>query len=338
MATISVVSIKAELDEYIDNNQSVIAGGVYAGDVQLDKYCKKISSVKGKYPQFHKVMTRVVQGFKAEWQALGDMQFRAKVVQNFRQKVNLPIIVDEMYNTWLSDLKIEGKTPEEQPIAKVMIAELLEKVIDDLSDLSITGDTSAGQADGNFGFSVNGIAKVISLAAANVTNPVYTIPLNAITSINVLDEFKVYERSIPSKLRKKIKQIFISENVKLMYGDSIVEKYGTHTNFSDDRTGKTETYKIEIVGLENLPDNVIFATVDGFMLKLIDVIDNPPTITDTQIQDYILKIFMEFHLGYDFAINEMLFLADFGGVKHKGLNDTALNALYYDSENLTVAV
>ncbi len=338
MPTISVASVKAELDDYIDNNKDVISVGVYAGEVQLDKYCKKISSVKGKYPQFHKVLSRVVQGFKAEWQALGEMQFRAKVLQNFRQKVNLPIIVDEIYGTWLSDLKIEGKTPEEQPISKLIIQELLEKVIDDLSDLSIIGDTSAGVADGNFGYSVNGIGKVISLALANVANPVYRIPLDAIVPANILDMFKQFERTIPSKVRKKVKQVFCSDNVKLMYGDAVVEKYGDHTNYSEDRTGKTETYKFEVVGLEGLPDNVIFATADGNMLKLIDVIDNPPTIIDTQVQDYVLKIFMEFHLGYDFAINEIVFVADFNALAKAGLQSNALNALYYDAENLPLIV
>lgn len=334
MATITVQSIKAQLDEYIANNQDVIATGVYSGEIQLDKYCKKISKVKGKYPQFHKIMTRVVQGFKAEWQALGEMQFRAKALVNFRQKVNLPIIVDEIYGTWLSELKIEGKTPEEQPISMMIIKELLEKVIDDLSDLSIIGDTSAGTADGNFGYSVNGIAKVIDLGVANTVNPMYQIPLTAIGSANVLDQFKVYERSLPKKSRKKIKQIFCSENIALMYHDAIVEKYGEHTNYNEARTKMTETYKLEIVGLEDLPDDIIFSTHDQNMLKLIDVIDNPPTITDTQVQDYLLKIFMEFHLGYDFGINEIVFVANFDGTTPAGLQNNDLNALYYDSQNL----
>ncbi|PKH50855.1 hypothetical protein CXF68_09220 [Tenacibaculum sp. Bg11-29] len=329
-----VESVKAELDEYIKKNTSVITSGVYSDEVQLDKYCKKVSQIKGKYPQFHKVFGRVVQGFKAEWQALGEMQFKAKVLQNFRQKVNLEIIVDEIYNTWLSDLKIEGKTPEEQPISKVIIAELLEKVIDDISDLSIIGDRDGGKADGEFGYSLNGIAKVLSIAQVNTKNPLFTISLNTPTSLNILEEFKDFERSVPSKVRKKVKRIFCSENVRLMHQDSFIEKYGDHTGFNDSRLNVTETYKWEIVGLDNLPDNVIFSTVEDNMLKLVDVIDNPPLITQTQIQDYVLKIFMEFHLGYDFAINELIFLADFGGVKKTGLNNEDLNKLYYSMEQL----
>lgn len=334
MATITVASIKAQLDDYIANNQDVIATGVYAGEVQLDKYCKTISKVKGKYPQFHKLMTRVVQGFKAEWQALGEMQFKAKALVNYRQKVNLPIIVDEIYGTWLSELKLEGKTPKEQPISKIIIEELLAKVIDDLSDLSVTAVYDAANADGEFGKSLNGIQKVVQLGVANTTNPMYHIPLAAITPANVLDQFKAFERSLPTKARKKTKQVFVSENVGLMYHDAIIESYGDHTNYNEMRTKMTETYKLEIVCLENLADNIIFATPEGNMLKLVDVIDTPPSITDTQVLDYALKIFMEFHLGYDFAINEIVFVANFDGTTPAGLQSNELNALYYDSENL----
>ncbi|PQB08014.1 hypothetical protein BST83_13270 [Polaribacter filamentus] len=334
MATMTVASIKSELDEYVAQNKSVISTGVYAGEIEIDKYCKKLSKVKGKYPQFHKVMTRVVQGFKSEWQALGEMQFRAKALENFRQKVNLPIKVDEIYGSWLSDLKIEGKTPEEQPIAKVIIEELLEKIIDDVSDLSIIGDRSGGTADGNFGYSINGFNKLLSLVLVNTVNPCYHIPLAAITSVNVLDQMKVYERSLPKKSRKKLKQIFVSDNVALMYADAIIEKYGDHTNYNESRTTQTETHKMPIVGISDLNDNVVFCTHEENMLKLIDVIDNPATITDTQVQDYDLKIFVEFSLGYDFAINEVIFVANFDGVTPAGLQDNALNALYYASQNL----
>lgn len=330
---INVQSIKAELDDYVIKNTSVISVGVYSDEIQLDKYCKKITKVKGSFPQFHKIMTNVVQGFKAEWQALGEMQFNAKILKNYRQKVNLPIIVDEIYNTWLSELKIEGKKPEEQPISKMIIKELLEKIVDDLSELSINGEYDAAKASGQFGYSLDGIARVINKNRLNIENPLYKIPLDVITDSNVLDQVENFERSIPKKTRKKVKYIFCSEDMLLRYGDAIVEKYGTHTNFNDARKNKTETYKIDIVALEGLADDIIFATVEGNMFKLIDLIDTPPSITQTQILDYVLKIFMEFHLGYDFAINQLVYVADFTG-ESKGLGSAKMNELYYSSEKL----
>lgn len=332
--TIIVQEIKAELEEHIHKNTSVIATGVYNGNVQLDQYCKTITKVNGSFPQFHKIMTHVVQGFKAEWQAMGAMQFNAKILKNFRQKVNLPVVVDDIYNTWLSSLAIEGKTPQEQPITKMIIQELLEKLFDDLSELSITGDFDPNRASGEFGYSLDGIASVITKNLTNEKYPFYKIPLDVITDANILDQFKRYERSIPAKVRKRVMHIFVSPDMKVRYGDALVEKYGTHTNFDDARKSKTETYKFEIVGLEGLPDGLIFSTVKDNMLKLVDVIDGKPRITNTQIQDYVLKIFLEFHLGYDFAINQLVYVADFSGTAPKGLGNAEMNKLYYSSEKL----
>ncbi|SEC45862.1 hypothetical protein SAMN04489761_3050 [Tenacibaculum sp. MAR_2009_124] len=332
--TVNVQEIKAELDEHIHKNTSVIATGVYNSKVQLDQYCRTISKINGKYPQFHKIMTHVVQGFKAEWQAMGAMQFNAKIHQDFRQKVNLPIIVDNIYNTWLSYLAVEGKKPAEQPLTKMIIKELLEKVIDDLSELSVTGYFDPAKAAGEFGYSLDGIASVITKNLTNEKYPFFKIPIDVITDANILDQFKAYERSIPSKVRKRIEYVFMSPDMKVRYGDAFVEKYGTHTNFDDARKSKTETFGFEIVGLEGLPDGIIFSTVKDNMLKLVDVIDGKPKITDTQIQDYVLKIFLEFHLGYDFAINQLVFVADFSGTAFKGLGNAKMNELYYSSEKL----
>lgn len=332
--TISVESVKAQLDDDKKVNDEIVMKAAYSDEIQINKYCKTLTKVKGNFPQYHSVMTNVVQGYKPEWQELGKMEFKAKVLKNYRQKVNLPVIVDDVYGTWLGRLKIEGKTPEEQPITTIIREDLAAKVTDDISILSVAAVYDVNSADGEFGKSLDGIVQVVGNALAHATHKPYTIPLNAITPANVLDQFKTFERSIPSKQRKKIKYVFCSENVKLMYGDAFEEAHQGSNVYADDRKYKTSTYKLEIVGFEDFPDDLIFSTTEGNMLKLIDVLDNPPGITMTQIQDYKLKIFMEFHLGYDFAINELVFVANFDGTTPAGLQDNDRNALYYKEQNL----
>lgn len=333
--SITVQEIKAELDEYVKKNTSVISAGVYSDNVQIDQYCKKISAVKGKYPQFHKILTRVVQGFKAEWQSMGAAEFKAKVLQNYRQKVNFSIIPDEVYATWLSDLKIEGKTPKDQPIAKQIVDELMEKIIDDCDDLAITGVRDDANADGQFGKSIDGVAELITKGLAHATYPMFKVPLNTITTANRLDEMEKYERGIPAKVRNKVKRIFVSENFLYEYKKAMLDTYGANSNFADGKMDKTIIGNKQLVGLRGLPDNVIFSTIDGNMVKLIDVLDNPPRITDTQVQDYELKLFLEFHLGYDFIMNHLVFVAVFDG-SLRGFDDADLNTRYYESEALSV--
>lgn len=335
MATITAQEIKTELDEYIKKNDSVISSMVYSEEVQIDKLAKRITSVKGKYPQFHRILTNVVQGFKAEWQELGEAEFRAKVLKNYRQKVNFPIIPDEIYGTWLSDLKIEGKKPQEQPISKMIIEELMAKIIDDLDELSVNGVYDAAHADGEFGKSLDGIESVIAKGKASTTYPMFKIPLNAFTQNNVIDEIEKFYRAIPKKVRKKVTSIVVSEDVLYMYKKAMLDDYGTTTIFNDGMLDKTLIDKVSLTGISGMDDGVIYATVKDNFVKLIDIIDNPPAITDVQVQDYKVKLFFDFHVGYDFLMNHLVFVGVFDG-SPRGFNNATLNTRYYKSENLTV--
>ena len=334
MATMTIEDVQKELNEYISNNKEVVSAGVYSQEITLNKYCKTITAVKGKYPSFHKIMGHVVQGFKAEWQKLGEAEFKHKMLQNFRQKVNFEIVPDEVLNTWLAELYVEGKTAEEHPISKHIMEDLMAKVIDDLDDLSQDAVYNSATASGTYGSSMNGIEQQRLVALNNTDHPAFRIPLNALTDVNRLAEYKKFEKGIPSKMRKKVKRIFVSENESLKYADAYEAAYGTHVTYTDDNAFKSPRLKFEIVGLPGVPDNFFVATVEDNLGRLIDVFDKPG-VTDIQKQDYVLKIFMDWHLGYDFLINEVVFIAVFDG-SDRGLGDAELNALYYDSENLVV--
>jgi len=335
MADISIQDIAKEVGKYVVNNKSVIGAGVYSDVVQINQYCKTLTAINGQYPQFHNIMSRVVQGFAPVWQALGTESFKSKKLENFRQKVNFPVVPAQILPSWLADLYTEGKTPDQMPISKFIMDDLNLKVIDDIDDLSQDGVYNAATAAGSYGTSLNGITQQVTNALANAVHPAFKIPLTAITAVNILDQVKKFEKGLPKKTRKKVKRIFMSDTMLLTYIDAYQQAYGTHVSFKDGDTIKTPLMKIEIVGLNNIPDTLIFATVNDNMVRLIDVIDKP-SVTDIQVQDYTVKIFMEFSLGYDFLINELLYVAVFDG-SNRGLNKNDLNALYYDSENLIAA-
>lgn len=336
MPTMTIEDVKKELNEYIKNpeNQKILSAGVYAGEVQINKYAKTITAVKGKFPAFFKILSHVVQGFgEAKWTELGKAEFRHKMLQNFRQKINYPIIPDEVLNTWLANLYVEGKTAQDQPISKEIIEDLLERIIDDLDILSQTG-TRDDEKLSEFGYSLDGIQTQARKAIADVKYPAFKIPLNAITAVNIVDEVKSFEKQLPKKTKKKIKYLFMSEQMRMEYADQYKQEYGTTATFTEDGAMKTPLSKMEIVGLDNIDNDVMFAFVDGNLARLIDVFDKPE-ITSIQLEDYLLKIFMDFHLGYDFIMNHLVYVAVFDDSK-RGLGNEDLNKLFYPGENLVV--
>ncbi len=327
MATMTIQDWAKVSGVYVKNNTKII-NGMFARALTttLDAHAKKITKVKGEFPQFHSILTHVVQGFKAEWTALGTAEFKHKKLQNFHQKVNYPIVPAEILPSALADLYEEDKPIKKKAIVKYILDDLMNKVKDDLEILSITGQYDSADL-GTFGKSMDGIAKKVADAVADTTHPAYKIPLNALTDTNIVDEITKFERKLPKFMKKKIKKIFISENNLERYILNYEDKFGAKTTYKEGDKTKTRLGKRVLVGIPDLPDDVIFATIDGNLAKLVDIY-NKPAFTDFQVQDYTLKVFMEWWLGYDFLINEAVFVANFTDAT-EGLGNADLMAKYY---------
>jgi hypothetical protein len=324
--------VAAELQRYVVQNKQVTkADFARATSTTIDPYCRKVTKIKGTYQILTSVMTHVVQGFKAQWQALGEFSVADKELKNYHQKVNYPIVPAEVLSTALADLYEEDKPITDKAICKIIIDWLLTQVADDMELLSMIGEYNAVTASGAFGYSLNGWNKIVDLAMANVARPVFRIPVDAITDLNILDQFTAFEKGLPKILKRKIKVIFCSESMLERYEIAYKAKYHNDPSYDDQDRTKSPLRKRALVGLSNLRDNIIFATVDGNMLNLIDVIDNAPKFTSVQVQDYMVKLFMEFWKGYDFLINEAVCVADFAG-DIRGLGDDEKMALYYPHE------
>lgn len=326
-----IEDVKKELDEYVGKNPGILAQAFYKGEVALNSHCKTITAVKGKFPSYYSIIGHVLQAFSPEWNSLGEASFKHKMMQNFHLKVNFELIPAEVLNTWLADLYTEGKTAEQHPISKHIMDDLLVRVVDDIDILSQTGNTTSQDP---FLKSMNGISRNIAIGLADVKHPIFKIPLTAITTANILDQIKKYEKSLPKNTRKKVKKLFMSTNLAMEFQDQYEQTYGTKVTYTDGDAFRTPLSKLEIVPLDNLADNIIFSTVEGNLGRMIDVFDKPE-VTDIQKIDYKLKIFMEGHLGYDFLVNELAYVAVFDG-SPKGLNNADLNKLLYPGENLTV--
>lgn len=329
-----IQDVAKELNTHLVHNPKLVSAMINSDSVVLDSHCRKITKVKGNFPAPHTIMTRLVQGFKAEWQALGEFQIKSKILKNFHQKVNFPIVPSEILGTYFADYYDEEKDMFTMPISQYIVdVELKPQVQDDLQELSVNGVYNAANADGSFGESLDGIKTVLTKIVADAAHPAFQIPLSALTDTNIVDQVTAYERAIPDKMKSKVKKIFMSHSNKERYILDFQEKYGDNKYAGD--SVKTYLGGRDIIGLPNLTTDVIFSTVDRNMVKLIDKIDNPPKVTSVQIQDYTVKLFMEFWLGYDFWINELVFVSNFTDATY-GIGSTANNQLYFGIDGVTV--
>lgn len=322
-----VAALKLELGNYTRKNHQEVSAMFYDAPM-LDPYMKPITKVKGQYPSIHSITTNVLQRFRPQWDLLGTTKFVPKILKSTRVKVNYKITPAEILSTYLAEsLYAENQKKEAMPISRyIMERELKPKIEEDLSWLILNGRDD-NNPYGQFEFAFPGLCASIDAAMNDANNPAYLIPVSTITESNAIDQLKAFERAIPLKAARKIKNVFVSTNVMDMYKIDMQATYGGYTNFTEEKFGRTPLGKFKLVQLDWLPDNYMFATLDGNMLKLIDLF-NKPEINDIQIQDYDVKIFGEMEIGADFAINQLVFVANFAG------NDSGFAAMGSGADDL----
>jgi hypothetical protein len=69
-----------------------------------------------------------------------------------------------------------------------------------------------------------------------------------------------------------------AQNYKLLYEDL----YGKNTDYKGDKGMRTRLGERTIIAVPNMANDKIVATLDGNFVRMIDVVENPATITDVQ--------------------------------------------------------
>lgn len=325
---INIDQIKTELGAYIKENPNVLSPAIYSKEVTIDKHCQTITKVNGEFPSFASVMSHVVQGFSSEWTEMGEIQFTAKLLKAFKQKVNFSFVPADMVGSWLANMYEEGKSLEEMPISKYIFEKLKEKIVSDVELLSLRGKRDDNDNVKKFGNSLNGWATIITAVKTNTEFTAFSIPLEAFTKVNILDQFKAYEEGLPTN--GDVKKVFCSKKMGMWYKDAYKSEYGSNPTYKDGDSMRTPLLDLEIVPL-NIPDDIIFSTPEWNMKKLVDLLAGAE-ITDIQKQDYKLKVFFEFTLNYDLAVNQVCYVGNFDADAVRGLNNAEQNALFYPEE------
>lgn len=332
MSGIEINLIADEMQRYVVQNRNLMkADFARATKVGIDDYCTKVTKIKGVYQTLSSVMTHIIQGFRPQWDDLGKLVVADKEHKSYRQKINFSFVPAEVLSTFIADLYNEKAKPTNKDIAKKIFEWIMIQATDDLANLSMVGERNNALAYGQFGYSLDGWNKIVKDALEDAVNPVYKIPIDPITSNNVIVQIKTFERNLPKILKSKIKAIHCSTNVLETYEEAYFDAYGDYPRFKDSDLTKTPLKKRQLVGWDDMDDDVLFATIDGNMLNLVDEITNPGEITDIQTQDYTVKVFGEFEKGYSILFNQAFCVANFKD-SEKGLGNTEQMKLYYPHE------
>ena len=304
--SIKVDDIKNELVRYGDSNPMALNPAVLSKDILLNQFAKPLGKVKGKWSFPSILLTNLLQAFSDKWTDHGTAQFNNKVAKNYHLKVNLGINPYDIYGTWVEDLYEEDKTPDQMPISKYIVDMLAGKITSELATASIVAkydETQVGSDNPELRKIMNGIDEVVNGIVADTKNSAFLIPVDAALANDPVAKVNAFERALPQNV--SIKQILVPLELFFDY----VEARETPANETVDYNAayrKKTKYGRDLIGVPGLTKMI--AWVDGNLFRLYDRKDNPAEIDDVQVQDYVMKIFIQFHLGYDFAVNQYVFV------------------------------
>jgi hypothetical protein len=330
--SVKIDQILEETKRFAAQNPTILNAAIMSKEILLNRIARLVPKVRGEFASVNSVMGHVVQQFSSTWTETADVQFRGKQMRNYHQKVNFAFTAAEILGSWIEQKYDEGVELKDKTISKHVMTMLMAKIISDVNILSVTGKFDATKPT-VFGCSMDGLNEIHSKILTNVVNPCFKIPTDAIDDTNILDVMLDIEKGIPEQMKNSIKEYRMSvtnaQNYALFYEDV----YGKNTDFNGTKGNFSRLGKKPIVAVPLMSNNHIVTTIDGNFCRMTDVIENPATITDVQKQDYKIKVFGEFTLGYDYAVNELVIINSPAALV-RGLGDADLNKLYYPEENL----
>ncbi|MFV5696673.1 hypothetical protein ACM55G_14685 [Flavobacterium sp. LB3P122] len=331
--SVNIDQVLEETKKFAAQNPTILNAAVMSNEIVLNRMAKLIPKIRGEFASVNSVMGHVVQAFTPTWTETADVQFRGKQLKNYHQKVNFAFTPAEILGSWIQQKYDEGVELKDKTISKHVMTMLSAKIISDVNILSVKGVYNAATPTAWLA-SMDGLNRIHTVLLANTVNPCFKIETDAITDLNILDVVLDFEKGIPEMYRDAIKEIKMSttnaQNHKLLYEDA----FGKNTDYKGDKGNRTRLGERTIVAVPGMSNDKIVATIDGNFVRMIDVVENPATITDVQKLDYKIKVFGEFTLGYDYAVNELVLMNTSAVLAIKGLGSAALNALYYPEEVL----
>jgi hypothetical protein len=325
---ISATQLKEELGAYTRTNNQEIRSMLYQKSVTA-KYMRLVASVKGVFPALQALTGHVVQGFEAVWQPMGLTEFKVNELKNYRQKINFPITPNDIQASWLANLYSENKKPQDMPISQYIINQQLSPAVVRDRELLICRGKYDASKKGTFGFSMNGITEIIKQGmAVGTDNPVFQVPMVAITSSNITDQVTSFEEAIPEPLKDVLTRVFMSSSNLEKYRLDFFKKYGAYPTYTANQGFTTILGNRELIGLPGLNgSDLIFSTPDENFLRLIDLNDEM-IINDIQVADYVVKLFAEWAEGVAFWSNQLVVVGVVDGAV-EGLGTPELDEKYY---------
>lgn len=258
----------------------------------------------------------VLQQFTPYWTPSKKATFTPIVIKNFLLKVNQPIKPADIIDQYIGYMYDEGLTPDAMPIVKYIVDQLiLPKLQEDLENAMAIGvfkeftptndgesapETAALEALDGY---ITTLRKLKSKAGNKVT---WLLDGVELTHSNILAEMDKVVMAVKPQYRYRTMNIHADPDLILMYQQAYLEKY--KNNMKETEVGLRLNFsKFTFVPMEGMIGTGAFFITPKENFKHLMSRNVSAAKIFMQVQNYDVKVFMEFRKGTGFAMEEAIF-------------------------------
>ncbi|TFD92574.1 hypothetical protein E2605_18620 [Dysgonomonas capnocytophagoides] len=311
--TINTTELQTEFGKYISGEKLSFFKDLNL-ELTVTKYMTTVVTDKTEWRAAKAIIDSVLQQFTPKWTPTGSVEFTPITIKNYFLKVNLPITPSDIIDQYFGYMYDENLTPDQMPIVKFIINVLLRpKLAEDL-ELALAKAkfvehtaTTDGQAGSSPEDSMDGFLTIIKNLKATAGNKVtWLIEGVELTADNIVDEIEKAADSIPYKYKNKKILIHADPDLIVMYRRGYRKKYPTTKN-EDENNLRVDFSNLTFAPVDGMVGTkAFFITPKENFIHLMSRNPNEAKIS-MQVQNYDVKIFMEFRKGTGFAMQEAIF-------------------------------
>lgn len=311
--TIEVAALNAELGAYLSQGNNLDILRQLYQSFTTAKHLNWKRAVTEYKAVLAESVTHVVQQFKAAWSPKGAAEFKPLTIRNYRHKVDFSINPTEVGEGWLFHLYDEGKTPDQMPITRYIVNNILLPQIAEDIELVMISKAKYVEGSEETSQTMNGIEVQLVEAKNSSDSKIrfFKDAVNLLTASDetVLETINSFVDAVAPLYKTKQMPIYLSNDLYIKYKRAYKDKWGAgsgteKTNFGSDRVDFSNFYLQTLDCLTGSP--IFFSTPKQNFIGLQH--KNPPQfITDIQKHDREVRFYCEFWLGVGFLLAEAVF-------------------------------
>lgn len=311
-STIDVSDLKTEFGTYLNQKDKPILKALTQKTFSEQFMTTKMAITEWRATQA--IITSVVQQFTPKWTPLGSGTFTALKIVNRRHKINVPVTPDDINDSWISHLYDEGLTPQEMPVVKFLIDELVIPKVEEDMEMRLLGkgvyeevgektDGDPGQATGK---SMDGFLTILVKEYENPETKINFIKLGILTDANVIDRMNAFVDGMDELYQQKEMNMFTSLTRYKQYKRKYQDLYPT-TKGDDKKNDVIDFSNNRLQVLPSMSGSPHFFTTPIENFIALRHKNQDASKIWMQSENYDVKIFAEWWKAVGFAIAEAVF-------------------------------